>query len=286
MSNGMGCTYYNGLEGVWAKECENVKKRLEHEKHTKHISVVVVGDGGLNIMNRSHKIMHHIVKSVFVTTHETCAIADRVIRVGKDVIPEEGRGPCDEDVAEEAFSSPDAVEKIEESLRETKMVLIVACLGGWTGSVGAKRVAEIASRMGKFVMAMVIYPFSVEGSERCARAEGYGREIEKLCNKYIPFRNDDLSKSSDMTLDKAMNRYSHAIDQTLQTFISVMDVTYLERVVEDLKDEEINKGRRFTLEKARVDPLEAEPQDAKAEGLIVAKAETTVSDVEVDILKE
>jgi len=81
-------------------------------------------------------------------------------------------------------------EQILDALDGAQMVIIVAGLGGGTGSGASKVIADLARRNGKLVVSYMIMPFSVEGPNRYNVAKRHLEEISILSNTTTVFEND------------------------------------------------------------------------------------------------
>ena len=88
-----------------------------------------------------------------------------------------------------AESDRDAIAKI---IGDVDLLILVAGLGGGTGSAAAPVVAEVAAKTDALVLAFVTLPFSFEGARRKRIAEESIGELRKLVHGLIPVPNDVL----------------------------------------------------------------------------------------------
>jgi cell division protein FtsZ len=101
-------------------------------------------------------------------------------------------------------------EEIRNALKGHDIAVIVAGMGGGTGSGAAAVVAEISQSLGIITMAVVVKPFSFEGNSRTA-AEGL-RSLRAVCPSTIAVENDIiLEKFPDMTLNEAFGAVNESI---------------------------------------------------------------------------
>ena len=83
-------------------------------------------------------------------------------------------------------------EKVQEMLTGVRMLVMVAGLGGGTGSGAAPLLAEWAKQAGLYLVCVSIMPFGFEGAVRRRRAEGALGVIERLADINLCFENDYL----------------------------------------------------------------------------------------------
>lgn len=83
-------------------------------------------------------------------------------------------------------------EKVREMLTGVRMLVMVAGLGGGTGSGAAPLLAEWAKQAGLYLVSVSIMPFGFEGAVRRRRAEAALGVIERQADISICFENDYL----------------------------------------------------------------------------------------------
>ena len=135
------------------------------------ISVIGVGGGGNNAVNRMFEKGIEDVDFMVVNTDAqalSLSVVPRKIQIGETLT--EGRGAGNRpDVGEQA-----AVENIESVLAPladgTKMVFIVAGMGGGTGTGAAPVISRACREMGVLTVAVVTLPFRFEGPMRMKQA--------------------------------------------------------------------------------------------------------------------
>ena len=110
-------------------------------------------------------------------------------------------------------------EQILNALDDADMVVIVAGLGGGTGSSASKIIAELARRNGKLVVSYAIMPFSAE-EDRHKKAKKHLKELSWASNATTVFENDKLVKMyADKPINEAMKlpgRMLHQLVNRLQ----------------------------------------------------------------------
>jgi cell division protein FtsZ len=100
---------------------------------------------------------------------------------GAKSYPENGRKSAEE---------PSSI--IRQALEGTRVLFLVAGLGGGTGSGAAPVVARIAREMGILTFALVTLPFGFEGSLLKTQAEASLSELEAAADCVIAVSNDEL----------------------------------------------------------------------------------------------
>ena len=81
---------------------------------------------------------------------------------------------------------------IAQLIGDVDLIILVAGLGGGTGSAAATVVAEVAAKTGALILAFVTLPFSFEGARRKRIAEDSVGELRQLVHGLIPLPNDVL----------------------------------------------------------------------------------------------
>lgn len=102
-----------------------------------------------------------------------------------------------------------------------RIAVVVAGMGGGTGTGAAAVVAELCDRVHAQVVALAIMPFSFESMERLhVAAEGF-RQLHVVCKDAIKIENDlALTKSGVSSLDDAMNLVNASVVTCIQNAIA------------------------------------------------------------------
>ena len=100
--------------------------------------------------------------------------------------PEAGRGAMER-----------SREQMEEMLSGISVLVMVAGLGGGTGSGAAPLLAEWAKRAGVYVVSVVIMPFSFEGEPRRERAQEALQAVDAHSDICLCFENDQMAELPD-----------------------------------------------------------------------------------------
>lgn len=157
------------------------------------ISVVGCGGAGNNIVNSIYW-SNKKVETVAVNTDETKLEkinANKKILIGKDVTHGQGaRGfpEVGEHCADQARSA------LESVLKGSDIVIVVAGMGGGTGTGASPVVAELARSAGALTVAVVTKPFVFEGRRRMKLAEEGISQLKSKVDTIITIPNDRLLK--------------------------------------------------------------------------------------------
>ena len=84
--------------------------------------------------------------------------------------------------------------EIEAMLREARLLVLVAGLGGGTGSGAAPVLAQMAREAGLFLVSVLVMPFGFEGKRRRAQAEAALEEVARLSDIVFCFENDYMEE--------------------------------------------------------------------------------------------
>lgn len=81
---------------------------------------------------------------------------------------------------------------LKDLVIDASMVLIVAGLGGGTGSGISTVIAEAAKKTGALTISLVTTPFSFEGNERKTIAVNKTKTLASICDGIFPIANDEI----------------------------------------------------------------------------------------------
>lgn len=98
------------------------------------------------------------------------------------------------DPAVGAAAAQESEAALSEMLRSVDMLVLVAGLGGGTGSGAAPVIARLAREMGVFLVAVVTMPFSFEGQRRRKQAEQALSQLAVSANVLLCFENDHMGE--------------------------------------------------------------------------------------------
>ncbi|CAJ37793.1 putative cell division GTPase Z [Methanocella arvoryzae MRE50] len=142
----------------------------------KQIRIAGVGSAGCNVLNYLYSIGAFGAHLIAIDTDErrlSVIRADEKFLIGQSVIKESGAAG---DVEIGRLAAEKSGWKLDESFRATKLMFLVAGMGGGTGTGAAPVVARIAKEYGAVVVAIVTLPFSDEVEARKKAVEG----VEKM----------------------------------------------------------------------------------------------------------
>ncbi len=136
------------------------------EKVRARIVIMGVGGAGSNTVTRLNAIGVDSVETVAANTdaqHLLTSISDKKFLLGKELCGGNGSGG-DPHIGEEA--ARESMDELEEYLRGTDILFIMAGLGGGTGTGASPVIAEVGKRVGAVVVSVVTLPFSAEGTKK------------------------------------------------------------------------------------------------------------------------
>ena len=156
------------------------------------IKVVGVGGGGTNAVNRMVDAGLKGVEFIAVNTDAQALLmcdADVKIHIGGKITRGLGAGANPEVGREAAEENRD---ELREALKGADMVFVTAGKGGGTGTGAAPVIAEIARELGALTVGVVTKPFTFEGRQRGAQAEGGIEALSRKVDTLIIIPNDRL----------------------------------------------------------------------------------------------
>ncbi|HLF06033.1 MAG TPA: hypothetical protein VI893_02460, partial [Thermoplasmata archaeon] len=220
-------------------------EKLEHDRGRKRVAVVGTGGVGANLIEASREAKSSKVRSLVITrTGRKRSSSDQLIlghAAEMEIAAAASAAPhglaAFEADGGDAIASGEFKEEVKHAIAEAGVVVVVAGLGGETGSRSGTAVAQIARDAGKYVFGLGVKPFSFETGRR-AHAEGAEAEFKGLCDQYQSLDNDNLLRHPQARASKALNLFSNHIDTVVRTFVALQDVEYL-RIIEEELDREL-----------------------------------------------
>ncbi len=88
----------------------------------------------------------------------------------------------------------ESAEQISELLKDSRLLVMVAGLGGGTGSGAAPVLASMAREAGLFLVSVLVMPFAFEGRRRREQAERALEEVAALSDIVFCFENDYMEE--------------------------------------------------------------------------------------------
>ncbi|MGZ6371824.1 MAG: cell division protein FtsZ [Candidatus Limnocylindria bacterium] len=182
------------------------------------VRVVGVGGGGVNAVDAMIRARMKGADYVAVNTDRRSlnrSAAGTKIAIGGTLTNGQGAGG---DVSAGESAARQAADEIGRALAGSELVLIMAGLGGGTGSGAAPVVAEIARQQGALTMAVVTQPFGFEGARRHDVAQRAGAALVGKVDAVATVPNDRVREimPADVTAEDAFR----AIDDVMHRNVS------------------------------------------------------------------
>jgi len=143
------------------------------------IQVVAIGSGACNILDHIIETGIQGFKMVFICSdarYVQPSQADLRIQIGRGLGAEFG---CHGDPDLGRRSALEQAPRIKDALRSSRTNVIIACLGGGTGTGAGPLVAEWSMASGAETFAVVTMPFDFEGKRRYEQALNGLREFQR-----------------------------------------------------------------------------------------------------------
>ena len=195
---------------------DDTEEELRKECAELKILVVGCGGGGCNSVHRLMNIGIRGVKTVAINTdknHLRTINADKRLLIGSQVTRGLGAGGNPE-VGEACMEN--ALEPLNEILRDADLTFITAGMGGGTGTGVAPVVARQARKQGSVVISMATTPFEFE---RGRRMESARRGIRKLNENSDMMLLLDNNRLIDMVNHLPMEQGFGVMDQLVSEII-------------------------------------------------------------------
>lgn len=171
------------------------------DKHTSSLKlnklcIIGIGGGGTNIANdiseldNTHMFIH--VNSDYDSLREKKSQHKILLGWNKKA----GLGCGGNTVCGKSLIDKGAKNKLNELTNSTKIVYVIASLGGGVGSGATPEIVEYLKSLKKKVIVFVTVPFSFEGKKRMASAQNAMEKIKNLSDEIVVFDNDTLLNDS------------------------------------------------------------------------------------------
>ncbi len=193
----------DGMEMGQGAKAEQIVAMLSKGIIEPRITVVGCGGAGNNIVQSVHCECRSNVETLAVNTDERKLQelnVNKKLLIGRDVTQGKGAGGFPE-VGE--YCADCARPYFREALSGSDIVIIVAGMGGGTGTGVAPVVAEVSKELDAVTFAIAISPFSYEG-ERLKRAkEGIDRLREVVGNTIVLDNDKLLDLAGDLPMSQS-----------------------------------------------------------------------------------
>ncbi|RKU28359.1 hypothetical protein C6497_09060 [Candidatus Poribacteria bacterium] len=191
----------------------NMIRNHESENMQNRIKVIGVGGAGCNAVQRMVEMGMTDIQSYIVNTDlQTLDKCEYGIRIqiggnttqglGSQANPEIGKKAAEEDI-----------EKLDEIVVDTDIIVIIAGMGGGTGTGAAPVIASLAQQKGAITIGVVTCPFNFEGQRFHHRAEQGLRELRKNTDSIVVIQNQSLlnAASHQMKIHEAFSMSDKAM---------------------------------------------------------------------------
>lgn len=190
------------------------------------VRVVGVGGGGANAVDAMIGAGLKGVDYVTVNTDFRAlnrSSARTKIAIGRSTTFGLGAGG---DVGVGDSAAREAAEAIGRALTGSDLVVIVAALGGGTGSGAAPVVAEIARGQGALTVAVVTTPFAFEGSRRAHVAQDAAAALVGLVDAVATVPSDQVRSvmPADVTVEDAFSAIDDAVHRSVAEIVDLVAV--------------------------------------------------------------
>lgn len=190
------------------------------------IPVKIVGIGGAGSSALDRMLLDGVEASDLVAVNTdvqslTASVAAQKIQLGNALTHGLGAGG-DPEVGMQATEI--ALPAIHEAIEGSKIVFLVAGLGGGTGSGAAPLIANAAREDGALVIGIVTLPFTFEGRRRGLQARSALDQLRRICHAVIVFENDRMSELiiPKAGIQQAFIQADHCISECIRALLSMI----------------------------------------------------------------
>ena len=188
------------------------------------VRVVGVGGGGANAVDAMISAGLKGVDYIAVNTDLRAlnrSGARTKVAIGRSTTHGLGAGGV---VGEAESAAREAAEAIGNAVHGSDLVVIVAGLGGGTGSGAAPVVAEIARGQGALTLAVVTMPFGFEGVRKAHIAQDASAALTGLVDAVATVPNDQVRTQmpADVTVDAAFGAIDDAMHRSVAEIVDLV----------------------------------------------------------------
>lgn len=225
---------YNIMEQILESTIPPFNFPTVEDKSKKIIKVIGVGGGGGNA------VQHMWEEGVKDVTFIVCNTDSQVLSANKvpnKFVLGDGLGAGGNPIRgkEKAEQYLDDIKSLFDV--DTKMVFIMAGMGGGTGTGAAPVIAKTAKDMGILTVGVVTLPFALEGKKRIDKALIGVEEMRKNVDSLLVINNEKLIDQyggSDMTLEEGMAKADEVLSIATKTVSEI--ITVMGMVNRDFED--------------------------------------------------
>ncbi|MFP4051910.1 MAG: hypothetical protein ACLFVB_09245 [Thermoplasmata archaeon] len=191
------------------------EKILDALLYQTKVYVIGVGGCGCNTVESITDSNMSNVKTIGINTDKKVLgdlDVDRQMLIGKEITNGEG-AKGDPRLGKRAAKLNE--EQILKTIDDADFVVVVAGLGGGTGSGASQVVADLARRNGKMVVTYAIMPFSVE-KNRYERAQKVVKKMSNISHATTIFENDKALNYGDKTPQEAFSMANRMLENVVK----------------------------------------------------------------------
>lgn len=208
---------------------ETAEEILDSLLYKSNLYVIGVGGCGCNTIEYITEKDVDSVKTVAINTDERVLgdlEADRQMLIGKDVTDGNG-AEGDPTLGKRAAEQSEG--QILKTIDGADMVVIVAGMGGGTGSGASEVIADLAKRNGKMVVTYAVMPFSME-KKRYEKAQSSLESVSELSNATTVFENDEALVHGDESPKEAFKM----ADRMLYRLVEKLKMDYIQEFFDEI----------------------------------------------------
>ncbi|MFP4001794.1 MAG: hypothetical protein ACOCTN_06430 [Candidatus Natronoplasma sp.] len=208
---------------------ETAEEILDSLLYKSNLYVIGVGGCGCNTIEYITEKDVDSVKTVAINTDERVLgdlEADRQMLIGKDVTDGNG-AEGDPILGKRAAEQSEG--QILKTIDGADMVVIVAGMGGGTGSGASEVIADLAKRNGKMVVTYAVMPFSME-KKRYEKAQSSLESVSELSNATTVFENDEALVHGDESPKEAFKM----ADRMLYRLVEKLKMDYIQEFFDEI----------------------------------------------------
>ncbi|MDO8474065.1 MAG: cell division protein FtsZ [bacterium] len=190
------------------------------------IRIIGVGGGGGNIVSEIAKLVGRIDFVGANTDLQALKTLSKNVKrfsFGEDLT--QGLG-CGMDVVKGEEAARMEKERIKNMMQGQDICILVASLGGGTGSGSAPVFAEVSRELKNLTLGIFCMPFSFEGEKRRQIADRALEKLKPILNSYVLIPNENIFRMIDAktSLKESLSMVNKLLAETLKGFIETLSL--------------------------------------------------------------
>ena len=184
------------------------------------LKIMGIGGGGSNVI--SYIYQQNLPYATLIAANTDAKALSRTLAHQKLTIGEGLGAGGDPEKGRKAMEA--SVDKVKEIIKDANLLMLIATLGGGTGTGGIPVVARLAKEMGILTIGIVTLPFLFEGELKKRKAQMALSELEEVVDTLLVIEDQKLIEitNEDIPFDEAFHIADEMLYQAVRGITSII----------------------------------------------------------------